>query len=44
VAERLARVGVEPVADSDPALFGALIRRELERWANVAREGGIRAD
>ncbi|MGH9576486.1 MAG: tripartite tricarboxylate transporter substrate-binding protein, partial [Terriglobales bacterium] len=44
VVERLAGIGVEPVADSDPALFGALIRTELERWAKVVREAGIRAD
>ncbi len=44
VVERLAGIGVEPVADSDPALFGALIRNELERWAKVVPEAGIRAD
>lgn len=44
VVERLAGIGVESVADSDPALFGALIRTELDRWAKVVREAGIRAD
>jgi tripartite-type tricarboxylate transporter receptor subunit TctC len=41
---RLARVGMDPVADSDPAAFGALIRSELERWAKVVRETGMRVD
>lgn len=44
VVERLAGIGVEPVADSDPAAFGALVRTELARWAKVVREAGIRAD
>jgi tripartite-type tricarboxylate transporter receptor subunit TctC len=44
VVERLARVGLDPVADSDPAAFGVLIRSELERWAKVVREAGIRVD
>jgi tripartite-type tricarboxylate transporter receptor subunit TctC len=44
VAERLAGVGLEPVADSDPAAFGVFIRSELERWAKVVREAGIRAN
>jgi tripartite-type tricarboxylate transporter receptor subunit TctC len=42
--ERLATIGLEPVADSNPAAFGALIRAELVRWAKVVREAGIRAD
>jgi tripartite-type tricarboxylate transporter receptor subunit TctC len=44
VVERLARVGLDPVADSDPAAFGALIRSELDRWAKVVREAGVRVD
>jgi tripartite-type tricarboxylate transporter receptor subunit TctC len=44
MVERLAGIGVEPVADSDPAAFGALIRTELARWAKVVREAGIRTD
>lgn len=44
VIERLARIGLDPVADSDSAAFGALIRSELDRWAKVVREAGIRVD
>ena len=44
VRERLARLGLEPVADSGPEAFAALIRTELVRWAKVVREGGIRVD
>jgi tripartite-type tricarboxylate transporter receptor subunit TctC len=44
VRERLTRLGFEPVVDSDPATFGALIRSELERWTRVVREASIRID
>jgi tripartite-type tricarboxylate transporter receptor subunit TctC len=44
VKERLAAVGVEPVADSSPNAFGALTRAELARWIKVVREAGIHAD
>ena len=44
IKERLAGIGNEPVADSSPEAFGALIRSELARWAKVVREAGIRAD
>jgi tripartite-type tricarboxylate transporter receptor subunit TctC len=42
--ERLLGIGMEPVADSGPEAFGALIQAELARWAKVVREAGIRAD
>jgi tripartite-type tricarboxylate transporter receptor subunit TctC len=44
VKERLARLGLEPVADSTPESFDALMRAELVRWAKVVREAGIRVD
>lgn len=44
IKERLARIGNEPVADSSPEAFGALIQSELARWAKVVREAGIRLD
>lgn len=44
VRERLAGIGMEPVTDSDPEAFGALIQSELARWGKVVREAGIRAD
>ena len=44
VRERLARIGLDPVADSDSSSFGPLIRSELDRWAKVVREAGIRVD
>jgi tripartite-type tricarboxylate transporter receptor subunit TctC len=43
VRERLAGLGLEP-ADSGPAAFRLQIAAELERWARVVREAGIRAD
>lgn len=42
--ERLARIGMEPVTDSNPAAFGALIRSELARWPELVRHAGIRVD
>ena len=44
VKERLAAISMEPVHDSSPEQFGALIRAELERWAKFVRDTGIRAD
>jgi len=38
--EKLALDGAQPVG-STPAEFGALIRRELEKWARVVRAAGI---
>jgi tripartite-type tricarboxylate transporter receptor subunit TctC len=35
---------MEPVLDSTPEQARALVRSELQRWAAVVREAGIRAD
>lgn len=43
VKERLAAVGLEP-AESGSAQFRAHIASELQRWARVVRQAGIRAD
>jgi tripartite-type tricarboxylate transporter receptor subunit TctC len=43
VKERLASVGLEP-AESGSAQFRAHIASELQRWARVVRQAGIRAD
>jgi tripartite-type tricarboxylate transporter receptor subunit TctC len=43
VTARLAQDGAEPVGTS-PAEFSALIRSELEKWANVARIANFRAE
>jgi tripartite-type tricarboxylate transporter receptor subunit TctC len=43
VRERLAAEGAEPLG-STPEQFGAYIQREIERWARVVKEAGIRAD
>ena len=42
VKERLTALGMEPVG-STPEECSALIRTEIERWAKVIREAGIRA-
>ncbi len=44
VKGRLAGIGAEPVADSNPEAFGALVQSELARWAKVVRDAGIRAE
>jgi tripartite-type tricarboxylate transporter receptor subunit TctC len=44
VRNRFASLGMEPVLDSSPEAFGALIQSELAKWARVVREAGIRAD
>lgn len=43
VRARLARDGAEPIG-SRPAEFAALIKSELEKWANIARAANIRAE
>ena len=43
VRERLAADGAEPVG-STPEQFAALIRAELEKWATVARNAGIKPE
>lgn len=41
--ERLNQLGFE-VIGSTPEAFGALIRSETVRWAQIIRESGARAD
>jgi tripartite-type tricarboxylate transporter receptor subunit TctC len=43
VKARLGAVGLEP-AQSSPKEFGAHVAAELDRWARLVRESGIRAD
>ena len=42
VKARLASMGAEPVSMT-PAEFGAMIKREGEKWGRVVREAGIKA-
>ena len=44
VAERLARLGAEPVAANSPAQFAALVAADSARWAKLIRERGIRTE
>ena len=41
--ERLRKLGMEPVLNSDPEQFGAFFGSELKRWAAVARASGLQA-
>jgi tripartite-type tricarboxylate transporter receptor subunit TctC len=41
--ETLSSQGLEPVT-STPEQFGALIRSDLARWANVVKSAGITAE
>ena len=41
--ERLAELGVEPVGDS-PEHFAAFVQAEIEKWAKVVRETGMRVE
>ena len=41
--ERFAAAGVEP-GTSSPEDMGAIIRNEIDKWAKVIRDAGIRAD
>jgi tripartite-type tricarboxylate transporter receptor subunit TctC len=41
--ERLEALATDPVT-STPEEFAALIRREIEKWAEVVREAGLKAD
>jgi tripartite-type tricarboxylate transporter receptor subunit TctC len=43
VQERYTRAGIEP-APSSPDAFGALIARELAKWAKVVKEANVRGD
>ncbi len=44
VRERFAQQGATPSAAQTPEQFGAFIRREIARWAEVARVSGAKAD
>jgi tripartite-type tricarboxylate transporter receptor subunit TctC len=44
VAERLAKLGAEPVADAGPAKFAAMVKADSERWATLIRERKITSD
>ncbi len=44
VRERFAQQGATPSAAQTPEQFGAFIRREIARWAEVARVAGAKAD
>ena len=44
VAERLAKLGAEPVADAGPAKFAAAVKADSARWASLIRERKITAD
>ncbi len=43
LAQRMTSVGTEPMANS-PEEFAELIRKEMGKWAKVARDANIRAD
>jgi tripartite-type tricarboxylate transporter receptor subunit TctC len=44
VAERLAKLGAEPVADAGPAKFAAVVKADSARWATLIRERKISAE
>ena len=41
VAERLAKLGAEPVVDAGPAKFAAMVKSDSARWAKLIRERKI---
>ena len=43
VRDRILAAGAEP-APGTPAEFGALIRAETDKWAQVVKATGVRAD
>lgn len=43
VVQRLAATGFEPVG-STPAAFADFVRKDIERWARVIRDAGIKMD
>ncbi|HET9976530.1 MAG TPA: tripartite tricarboxylate transporter substrate binding protein [Burkholderiaceae bacterium] len=44
VAERLAKLGAEPVTDAGPAKFAAMVKADSARWAALIRERKITAE
>ena len=44
VAERLARLGAEPVGDAGPARFAAMVKADSARWAALIRDRKITAE
>ena len=44
VAERLARLGAEPVIDAGPAKFAAMVRSDSARWAALIRDRKITSE
>ena len=44
VAERLARLGAEPVGDAGPARFAAMVKADSARWAVLIRDRKITAE
>ena len=44
VADRLAKLGAEPIADAGPAKFAAMVRADSARWAALIRERKISVD
>jgi tripartite-type tricarboxylate transporter receptor subunit TctC len=43
IREKLAAIGLEPVGNS-PADFGAIVRRDHEKWGKVIRDANIKLD
>ena len=43
VREKLAALGLEPIGNS-PAEFGAIVRRDHEKWGKVIRDANIKLD
>jgi tripartite-type tricarboxylate transporter receptor subunit TctC len=44
LAERMARLGAEPVADAGPAKFAAMVKADSARWATLIRDRRITAE
>jgi tripartite-type tricarboxylate transporter receptor subunit TctC len=44
VAERLGKLGAEPVSDSGPAKFAAMVKADSARWAALIRDRKITAE
>ena len=44
LAERLARLGAEPVSNAGPAQFAAMVKADSARWATLIRDRKITSD